>query len=93
MRFDAVTYGRMLRANRKLAGFRRADDFAKAVNEVAGYHAASRDVVYKIEQGRQEPTAGQMLAFASVTHPGYQAWSVVSTMLEFCEERREKPCR
>ena len=75
--FDTCLFGDLIRRERRAAGYKRADDFAKAVTEATGCKL-SRDVLYKIEQGRQEPTPSQMLGLASFLNHGYTFSTVTS---------------
>jgi len=53
--------GAMMRFMRTSAGYSNADDFAKAMTEVAGYKI-SKETIYKFESGAQEPKLSAFVA-------------------------------
>ena len=59
--FDWQLYGQTVRTGRTSAGFDKAGDFAECMTLATGVRF-TREMVYKIEQGRQAPDAGQFLA-------------------------------
>lgn len=59
--FNWKLYGLMVRAARQNAGVWHAADLGEWLEKRTGVYM-SRDVVYKIEQGRQEPKVGQFVA-------------------------------
>lgn len=53
--------GAMMRYMRTDAGYANAEDFAKALTEVAGYKI-SKETIYKYESGTQEPKLSAFIA-------------------------------
>jgi len=53
--------GAMMRYMRTSAGYANAEDFAKALTEIAGYKI-SKETVYKYESGSQEPKLSAFVA-------------------------------
>lgn len=61
MMFDTELYGLLIRKKRIDSGYRRAEDFAKSVYRRTRVRI-TRDMLYKIEQGRQTPDCVQFMA-------------------------------
>lgn len=57
----SVVYGSLVKDARRKAGYVKAEDFGRAVWRRTRVYL-SRDVMYKIEQGRQDPTVVQFMA-------------------------------
>jgi len=53
--------GAMMRYMRTSAGYANAEDFARAMTEVAGYKI-SKETIYKYESGSQEPKLSAFVA-------------------------------
>lgn len=71
---DWGLYGMLIRRERTRAGYKRADEFTKFVRSVTGLKI-SRDVYYKIEQGRQTPNATQLAAInLSLYGKAFPSW-------------------
>ena len=58
-------YGSIVKKGRMKEGYERASDFAKAVTEETGV-VLTRDVLYKIEQGKKVPSVTQYAAINSM---------------------------
>lgn len=59
--FDWSIYGHIIRKRRVELGYRKAEDYAIVVRLRTNLNI-SRDILYKIEQGKQKPDADQFLA-------------------------------
>ena len=59
--FDWTLYGTLIRKARRDAGCPKAEDFGKILKKNTGVYI-SKNVVYKIETGRQIPDAEQFMA-------------------------------
>ena len=71
---DWGLYGMMVRRERTRAGFKRAADFCHSVQRRTRVFI-SRDVLYKIEQGRQEPSGTQLAALnLSLFGEAFPSW-------------------
>ena len=71
---DWGLYGMMVRRERTRAGFKRAADFCHSVHRRTRVFI-SRDVLYKIEQGRQEPNGTQLAALnLSLFGEAFPSW-------------------
>lgn len=73
---DRLTFGRLLRAARIIAGYDRVEDAAVAVHERTGVDLSAR-TMYALERGEQEPTTSQFLALTMALRPpgGSNYWS------------------
>ena len=60
---DLGLYGCLIRAERVNRGISTANGFSEFIKEKTGYYI-SRDILYKIEQGKQEPKAIQFMAIS-----------------------------
>ncbi|TNU89038.1 helix-turn-helix transcriptional regulator [Eggerthella lenta] len=58
---DLSLYGALLKRARLNLGYRRAEDFVAAMKCVTGYDV-SKDIVYRMENGKKEPTINFMIA-------------------------------
>lgn len=65
---DLGLLGALIRHARVEVGFKTAEDFAAAITEAGGY-PVSKETIYKIEGGKQEPKLGLYLAMRRVLHP------------------------
>ena len=71
---DWGLYGMMVRRARTRAGYKRAADFASSVYLRTRVNI-SRDTLYKIEQGRQEPNGTQLAALnLSLFGEAFPSW-------------------
>lgn len=65
---DYGLLGALLRHKRQQIGFKRAEDFAKAITELVGY-PVSKETIYKVESARQRPSIDLYLAMMRVLEP------------------------
>ncbi|MBQ9069033.1 MAG: hypothetical protein IJ131_08240 [Eggerthellaceae bacterium] len=61
---DKGLFGHFVRTARTEAGYEKAEDFAKAISDKTGY-AVSKQTIYSIESGKQEPKISLYLAMMS----------------------------
>ena len=66
---DLKKLGFFLRRARQEAGYEKAEDFAAAVTNRTGYEV-TKQIIYNIESGKQEPKLTLFLAMMRVLHPG-----------------------
>lgn len=95
--FDWGLYGAMVRHTRNKLGFTKAEDFGAALWRRTRIYI-SRDVLYKIEQGRQVPDAMQFMALNLVLFGSYYPELKVIDMClssdwEYIEKHNELPNR
>jgi DNA-binding XRE family transcriptional regulator len=65
---DTELLGFYIRRERIAAGYEKAEDFAEAITQQTGL-AMSRQTMYNIESGKQEPRLSQYLAIMRVLRP------------------------
>lgn len=58
---DLFLYGALVKRARLNLGYRRGEDFVNAMKRVTGYEM-SKDVLYRIENGKREPEVNFMIA-------------------------------
>lgn len=58
---DLTLYGALLKRARLNLGYRRAEDFVDAMKRATGY-TVSKDIVYRMESGKKEPTINFVIA-------------------------------
>lgn len=58
---DKGKLGAMMRYMRTTAGYATAEDFARAMTDLAGYEI-SKETIYKYESGKQEPKLSAFVA-------------------------------
>lgn len=66
--FDKELLGFKLRQARIKAGYEKAEDFASALEQRVGY-SVSRQTIYNIESGKQEPRLSLYLAMRRLLYP------------------------
>ena len=66
--FDKELFGSRLRRARIKAGYETAEEFAQALSSELGY-AVSRQTLYNIESGKQEPKVGLYFAMVRLLEP------------------------
>lgn len=65
---DKGLFGHFIRSARTEAGYEKAEDFAQAISEKTGY-PVSKQTIYSIESGKQEPKISLYLAMMRVLRP------------------------
>lgn len=65
---DLGLFGALIRHTRSEVGFKTAEEFANAITEVVGY-PVSKETIYKIESGKQEPKLSLYIAMKRVLYP------------------------
>lgn len=65
---DLGLLGALIRHARSEAGFKTAEVFADAITAVVGY-PVSKETIYKIESGKQEPKLSLYLAIKRALYP------------------------
>ena len=66
--FNKEVFGAQLRQARIKAGYEKAEDFAEALSTKVGYQV-SRQTIYNIESGKQEPKLSLYLAMERLLEP------------------------
>lgn len=59
--FDWTMFGSVIRITRRILGYRKASEFSDAIVDITGY-SITADTLYKIESGKQAPSAMQLFA-------------------------------
>ena len=86
--FDRKRFASWLKETRKQAGFKSAKAFSKAVEEMTGL-CLTEDIIYKIENGRQDITVAQLAAFSFVLFSRYLNYSMMAAVQAcICRESR-----
>lgn len=65
---DLGLFGALIRHARSEVGFKTAEEFANAITAVVGY-PVSKETIYKIESGKQEPKLSLYIAIKRVLYP------------------------
>ena len=68
--FDREGFGQWLKSERVEAGYKSASAFAEAIYEMTGLYV-TKDILYKLETGRQDVTVMQLLAFSLTLYSNY----------------------
>lgn len=71
--------GALLEGMRKAAGYSRAVDFAAAIEETAGI-PCKKDLVYRIEAGKQEPSITYLCAVSLTLFGKVLHWDVIQAI-------------
>lgn len=65
---DPGLFGALLRHERQEQGYSTAEEFAAAITEMTGY-GVSKETIYKIESGKQEPKLSLFMAIKFLLFP------------------------
>lgn len=65
---DPGLFGALLRHERQEQGYSTAEEFAAAITEMTGY-SVSKETIYKIESGKQEPKLSLFMAIKFLLFP------------------------
>ncbi len=73
--FDPIEFGKLVREDRKRAGFSSAPKFSKAIKEKTGVYI-DPDTLHKIERGEREPDVTKLIAMSATMYEKHNlGWS------------------